>query len=61
MCGQRLRGGDMTKPEESALRFSNCADICMIVEGVNDCLHCTATGQPKWVIHRLGICDARFA
>ena len=29
------------KPEESALRFSgDCADICVIVEGVDDCLHC---------------------
>ena len=28
------------KPEESAFRFSDCTDICVIVEGVDDCLHC---------------------
>ena len=28
------------KPGESALRFSDCPDICLIVEGADNCLHC---------------------
>ena len=35
----------MTKTEESALRFGDCADICLIVEGTNDCLHCYWTDE----------------
>ena len=37
----RLQSFQMTKPEESALRFSECPQISMIVvEGADGCLHC---------------------
>ena len=34
---------------KSALRFRDCTEICLIVEGADDCLHCISAGWLKRV------------
>ena len=35
----------MNRPKESALRLSDCTELCVIVEGADDCLHCYWTAK----------------
>ena len=41
----QLVGRMGTKPEESTLRFSDCTEICMTVEGTDTCLHRYGTAE----------------